>query len=173
LRANTSDVRLTDDGAVMHVHGKGRKDRAHLFIPANADVLRGSGRAVSRSVATAVGVDPGQRRTFSSPHGPVAVYWPLASTSGACIGSLRAQAAVQAGTTDTLVLAFKLDDALVELSRVGPDDTAMHWAQQRFGHTVTDPVAALAPGLQCQPNEVTAALRARGDHELAAMLEDM
>ena len=145
-----------------------------LFLPVNTDILRGSGQAISRSLATALGVTPGQRRRFTNPYGPLAVYWPLASTSGARISSLRAQAtAVEATTTDTLVLAFKLDDAIVEVSRVGPDDSARRWAQHLFGRTVTDPLAALAPGLQCQPHEVTAALRARGDHELAAMLENI
>ncbi|MCH9731477.1 MAG: winged helix-turn-helix domain-containing protein [Actinomycetia bacterium] len=145
-----------------------------LLIPVNADMLRGSAPATSRAVATALGVDPGQRRTFTSPHGPVTVFWPLASTSGARICSLRATAtAVEATTTDTLVLAFKLREACVEVSPVGPDDTAMQWAQQLFGRTVTDPVSALAPVLQCPPSEVTALLGARGDHALATALKDM
>ncbi|MCH9728975.1 MAG: winged helix-turn-helix domain-containing protein [Actinomycetia bacterium] len=144
-----------------------------LFMPVNADVLRGSGQAIAWAVATALGVDPGQRRTFTSPHGPVAVFWPLSSTNGARIGSLRAQAtAVEARATDTLVLAFNLEEAHVEVSRVGSDSSAIRWVQLLFGHTVTDPVTALAPGLQCQPQQVITTLRARGDDHLADMLEN-
>ena len=37
-----------------------------LALPVTADVLRGSGQAIHPAVATAVGVTPGQRRTFAS-----------------------------------------------------------------------------------------------------------
>ena len=145
-----------------------------LFMPVNADMLRGSAPVTSRAVATALGVDPGQRRTFTSPHGPVSVFWPLASISGARISSLRTLAtAVEATTKDTLVLAFKIDEALVNVSRVDSTDSAIRWVELLFGRTVTDPVAALAPGLQCQPNEVIATLRTRGDHEIAAIVENV
>jgi len=50
------------------------------------------------------------------------VFWKLSSTSGANVGSLRAQAvAVEATVRDTLVLAFRLDDASLEVTRLGPD----------------------------------------------------
>ncbi len=176
VRRRTKDDEWPEVPPLNTVRGAFRNadNEIRLFMPVNADVLRGSGQAISRAVATAVGVDPGQRRTFTSPHGPVAVYWPLASTSGARIGSLRAQtAAVEATATDTLVFAFKLDDAVVEVSRVGPADTAMQWVQQLLGRRVASPLAALAPDLQCQPNEVIAVLRARGDHQLAATLIDI
>ncbi|MCH9731726.1 MAG: winged helix-turn-helix domain-containing protein [Actinomycetia bacterium] len=144
-----------------------------LLIPVTADVLRGAGQAIPRALATALGVDPGQRREFTSPHGAVAVHWPLASTSGGSISTLRAHAAaLEAKTKDALVLTFNLDEELVEVSRAGADDSAIRWVQQLFGHAVTDPVAKLAPALQCQPNEVITALRARGDDRLADMLED-
>ncbi|MCH9737052.1 MAG: winged helix-turn-helix domain-containing protein [Actinomycetia bacterium] len=145
-----------------------------LLIPVTADVLRGAGQAIPRALATVLGVDPGQQRTFTSPHGPVTVHWPLASTSGARISTLRSQAsALAATTTDTLVLTFNTRDARVGLSRVGPEATAMQWAHTLFRRAVTDPVAALAPGLQCQPNEVTGVLRVRGDRKLADILEDI
>ena len=142
-----------------------------LALPVTTEVLRGSGQAIHPALAAAVGVTPGQRRTFASPHGEVTVFWKLSSTSGANVGSLRAQAvAVQATTRDTLVLAFRLDDAFLEVTRLGPDEGGMRRLRHLLGHTVRNPAAALAASLQCRRGEVTAVLRARGDHELAAGL---
>ena len=94
-----------------------------LALPVTAEVLRGSGQAIHAAVAAAVGVTPGERRMFASPHGEVTVFWKLSSTTGANVGSLRAQAvAVGATTADTLVLAFRLDDASLEVTRLGPDE---------------------------------------------------
>jgi len=99
------------------------------------------------------------------------VFWKLSSTSGANVGSLRAQAvAVEATVRDTLVLAFRLDDASLEVTRLGPDEGGMRRLRHLLGHTVRNPAAALAASLQCRRSEVTAVLRARGDHELAAGL---
>jgi hypothetical protein len=147
-------------------HGR---NEIRLALPVTTEVLRGSGQAIHPAVAAAVGVTPGARRVFASPHGEVTVFWKLSSTSGANVGSLRAQAvAVEATTRDTLVLAFRLDDASLEVTRLGPDEGGMRRLRQLLGHTVRNPAAALAASLQCRPNEVTAVLRARGDHELAA-----
>ena len=142
-----------------------------LALPVTTEVLRGSGQAIHPAVAAAVGVAPGARRVFASPHGEVTVFWKLSSTSGANVGSLRAQAvAVEATTRDTLVLAFRLGDASLEVTRLGPDEGGMRGLRHLLGHTVRNPAAALAASLQCRRCEVTAVLRARGDHELAAGL---
>ena len=86
---------------------------------------------------------------FVSPHGEVIVFWKLSSTTGANVGSLRAQAvAVGATTADTLVLAFRLDDASLEATRLGPDEAVMRRPQQLLGHTVRNPAAALAASLE-------------------------
>ena len=111
-----------------------------LALPVTAEVLRGSGQAIHAAVAAAVGVTPGERRMFVSPHGEVTVFWKLSSTTGANVGSLRAQAvAVGAPTADTLVLAFRLDDASLEATRLGPNEAAMRRLQQLLGHTVRKP----------------------------------
>ena len=165
VRRRTTDDEWPEVPPVTTVRGAFRhSDNAiRLFVPVTADTLRGSAQAIARAVATAVGVDPGQRKTFHNPHGPVAVFWPLTSTSGARIGSLRAQtSAAEATAGDTLVLAFKPLDASVEVSLLGPDATALQWVKQLFGRKVTNPVTALAPSLQCQPDQVTSVLRARG-----------
>lgn|GEM_PF-6002952 len=71
------------------------------------------------------------------------------------------------------MLAFKPEDGTLEISRVGPDDSARQQARQLLGRPVADPVTALAPGLQCSPSEVTTLLLARGDHQLAAALDTL
>jgi hypothetical protein len=144
-----------------------------LALPVTADVLRGSGQAIHPAVATAVGVTPDQRRTFASPHGEITLFWKLSSTTGANIGSLRAHAvAAEATTADTLVVAFGLHDAPLEVTRLGPDADGMRRLRHLLGLTVGNPTAALAASLQCRRSEVTAVLRARGDHELAAGLQN-
>ena len=98
----------------------------------------------------------------------------MSSTTGANVGSLRAQAvAVGAPTADTLVLAFRLEDASLEATRLGPDEAAMRRLQQLLGHTVRNPAAALAASLECRRGDVTAILRARGDRELEALLDNI
>lgn len=145
-----------------------------LLVRVTSELLRGSGQVIHPAVATAAGVDPGERKTFTNPHGNVTVFWKLASTSRASIGSLRAHAvAVRATTADTLILAFNLHDLSLEVSLIDPAAAAAQWVQQLLGHPAPDPVTALAAGLECQPSEVTTLLRARKDHELADMLDDI
>jgi hypothetical protein len=129
---------------------------AHLVT---TEVLRGSGQALHEAVADALGVRPGEQRTFTSAHGPVTVHWKLASTSGVAIGSLRAHAqAAGAIAGDTLVLVFKLYDATLEAVRIGADDTTDDQVRKLVGHAVRKPSAALAAAL----DDVSARGRRRG-----------
>jgi hypothetical protein len=110
----------------------------------------------------------------ASTHGEVTVFWKLSSTSGANVGSLRAQAvALQATTRDTLVLAFRLGDASLEVTRLGPEEPALQRLAEPLGlgHTVRNPAAAFAASLRCRRSDVAAVLRARGDADLAALLD--
>ena len=68
------------------------RNEIRLALPVTTEVLRGSGQAIHPAVADAVGVGPGERQVFASSHGEVTVFWKLSSTSGANVGSLRAQA---------------------------------------------------------------------------------
>lgn len=129
---------------------------AHLVT---TEVLRGSGQVLHEAVADALGVRPGEQRTFTSAHGPVTVNWKLASTSGAAIGSLRAHAqATGAVAGDTLVLVFKLYDATLEAVRIGADDTTDAQVHKLVGSAVRKPSAALAAAL----DDVSARGRRRG-----------
>jgi hypothetical protein len=143
-----------------------------LALPVTADVLRGSGQAIHPAVAAEVGVAPGERRVFASPHGEVTVVWKLSSTSGANVGSLRAQAvAVEATAADTLVLAFRLGDASLAVTRLDPEEPALRRLAHLLGHAVRNPAAALAASLGCRRSDVAAVLRARGDGDLVALLD--
>ncbi|MGP4058543.1 hypothetical protein ACTWP6_27590 [Mycobacterium sp. 4D054] len=142
---------------------------AHLVT---SDLLRGSGQVVHPAVADAAGVFPGQQRTFTNAHGPVTVSWKLASTNGAGIGSLRAHAAaLGADVGDTLVLAFGTNDASLQVVRLTAADAPKERLRKLLGHAVRKPAAALAAALDCRQEDVGAILRARGDDELAHLLD--
>lgn len=138
-----------------------------------SEVLRGSGQTVHPAVADAAGVAPGQQRTFTGTHGPVTMAWRLTSTTGASIGSLRAHAlALGATAGDTLVLAFRVNDASLEVVRLTGQDASETRLHKLLGHAARKPTSALAAALECRPQEVGAVLRGRGDDELADLLDE-
>jgi hypothetical protein len=135
-------------------------------------MLRGSGQHIRPAVATALGVNPGQRRAFASPHGQVTVTWRLTATNGPSIGSLRAPAiATSATLADTLVLVFRLIDTSLDFTRIGAGTTGIHRLRQLLGRTVRTPAAALAASLNCPRADVAAVLRNRGDTDLAELID--
>jgi hypothetical protein len=137
------------------------------------DVLRGSGQPIHPAVATALGVSPGQRRSFTGPHGPLEVAWRLSSTNGPSIGSVQAPArSVGAAPTDTLVLAFNLDEASLHVSRIGAEVSGVARLRPLLGRSVRSPGAALAASLGCTRADVAAVLRKRGDGDLADLVQE-
>jgi hypothetical protein len=144
-----------------------------LATTVTGEVLRGSGQPIHAAVATALGVSPGQRRAFSSPHGPLEVAWRLSSTNGPSIGSVRVPAEdVGAGPTDVLVLAFNVDEASLHVTRIGADVAGMARLRRLLGRIVRSPGAALAASLGCKRADVAAVLRTRGDDDLADLIEN-
>jgi hypothetical protein len=144
-----------------------------LATTVNGDVLRGSGQPIHPAVATALGVSPGQRRLFTSPHGPLEVAWRLSSTHGPSIGSVQAPAkSVDAAPTDTLILAFKLDEASLHVARIGSEVSGIARLPRLLGRSVRSPGAALAASLGCKRADVAAVLRKRGEGDLADLIED-
>jgi hypothetical protein len=141
-----------------------------LVLPVNADVLRGSGQPIHPAVSNALGVGPDQRRTFTNPHGAVAVIWRLSSTNGPSIGSLRALAKALGAETGSLVLAFSLDDASLDVDWIGPEIGGLERLRRLLGRTVRDPGAALTTSLGCGRDDVAAVLRERGDNDLADLV---
>lgn len=141
---------------------------------ATSEVLRGSGRPIHPAVATAIGVSPGQRRSFSSPHGELEVAWRLTSTNGPSVGSVRALAQnVGAVQDDTLVLVFRVDENSVDVTRIGVGVAGVARLRPLLGHVVRSPGAALAASLGCRrADEAAAVLRKRGDDDLADLIHE-
>lgn len=137
-----------------------------------SELLRGSGQALHPGVATAAGVTPGEQRAFTSPYGEVILSWHLSSTHGANIGPLLPLAtAVEAIRGDTLVLVLRPDHGSIEVIRLSSDDAGLPRLQKLLGRPVPNPAAALSAALNCRREDVGVALRKRGDHELASLLE--
>ena len=146
-------------------------DEIRVVFPVTSELLRGSGQGIHWAVAAAAEMSPGTKRTFTSPHGEVTLSWKASSTRGPNIGPLRPHAeAVDATVADALVVALRLEDSTLGVTRLTPADTGTARLQKLLGRQVRNPQAALAASLDCRPHEVGAVLRARGDHELAAML---
>ena len=84
------------------------------------DTLRGSGRLMPASLGLALGVTPGEKRTFEFASGvTVAITWPVTSPYGPSLGSVKALAEeVGAEIGDSLVLEFAPDHRTVTAERI-------------------------------------------------------
>jgi hypothetical protein len=81
-----------------------------LRIQVDADLLRGSGRAISAAFAGHVGAGPGSKIAIPGPESAITVSWPLSSITGPSIGSLRSLAlALDASDGDLLFLRYVAD----------------------------------------------------------------
>lgn len=160
----------------MHAYRGGYlngRNEIRVVVPVTNDLLRGSGQPISPPVAHAVGVTPGQRRTFTGAHGQLTLYWNLASTTDANIGSLRLLAdAVDATAGDDLVLALRPADASLDVTRARRDEPAPLRLRNILGRTTTTPITTLAASLECAPEQVCEILRGRGEQEIAALVAE-
>lgn len=142
------------------------RNEIRIAIAVDYDLLRGSGQALNPATATALGIHPGQRRSFSGTH-DIHLFWRLSATNGASVGSLRGlAAALGADMNDTIVLAFKVRDSTVKATRIRAGEDARTRLRALLGTRIRNPVADLARALHCQPEEVAALLGRRGDAEL-------
>ena len=149
------------------------RNEVRVVLPVNHDLLRGSGQSIPSPVAHAVGVTPGQRTTFTGPTGELTLYWDLTTTSGALIGSLRAQAgALDAVDGDDLILALRPSDASFEVIKASQDDTPSVRLRKLLGRSPKDPVTALAASLECPPHLVSTTLERRGEQSLLELIGD-
>jgi DNA-binding phage protein len=81
-----------------------------LRIQVDADLLRGSGRAIPAAFAGYIGVGPGSKIAIPGPGSAITVSWPLSSIVGPSIGSLRSLAlALDASDGDLLFLRYIAD----------------------------------------------------------------
>lgn len=136
-----------------------------ISIPVDRELLRGSGLPLP--VAAALGIKPSRERRFAGPHCIVRVMWPLSSTHGAQVGSVREAAlAVAAKLGDTLVLAFNPKARTVHVDVVSATTPVGERLRRHLGRRdVTE--AALTQALNCCPEEIEDVLRKRGDDILA------
>lgn len=138
-----------------------------LSFPVDHDLLRGSGVALPAAAAAALGVKPSRERTYAGPHFAVRVKWPLASTPGARVGSLRRPAeAVSAKLGDILVLAFTPKARTVHVEVISATSPVGERLRRHLGRRdVTE--AGLSHALNCHPEQIEDVLRKRGDDILA------
>ncbi|NTY62627.1 hypothetical protein [Mycolicibacterium sphagni] len=138
-----------------------------LALPVTSELLRGSAVAILAPAAAGVGVEPGQRRTFGTDVGDVEVVWPLWTTNGPRLGTVRALArSVGAQVRDTLVLTFDPAAARASASAIAAGTAGSALLERILGRS---PVALtdVAESLDCSPDDVVAVLSRRGDDTLA------
>lgn len=141
-------------------------------IQVTAELLRGSGQILAPSLATALGVNPGQHRDFTGTPADIRVVWRLSSLNGASVGSLRGLATtLGAELGDSVVLVFNLPAGTVQTVWIPADADPMQRLRAVLGKRTTSPVAALARALDCPRQDVAAVLTRRRDTACLALLD--
>jgi len=150
-------------------------DLVSISILVDSETLRGSGRVFSAGVAAALGVAPGQPRTFIWDAGELTVTWPKSAAFGPSLGSARGLAlSVGAGEGDYVRLDFNLTTGRVACVRIPP--TVSELPLDRALQLLTgvdggaDPVGNIALALHTSASDVRRRLIERGDALVAALL---
>jgi hypothetical protein len=151
--------------------------RLCFLVPVDRETLRGSGRALAPAIGVALGIQPGESRTFSADAGQVRITWPPSSAMGASLGSIRDLVAqVGALEGEQLRLEFDLQDSTALATRIPnevPDarDSLLR-LQVLTGVDVAgrDPLDAVAAAIGVPRERALGALRARGDAAVAELL---
>lgn len=150
-------------------------------LEVNADTLRGSGRPMPAPIAAWLGVMPGGRRALAAAAGTVNVTWPMTSTAGPALGSIRSlvvQAGADAG--DQVLIRFRRDSGTVELTRIDAAEVSAAQGMRRLslltgiqnGEGERTVLRELGQALATQASAaaVSGALRRRGESELATLV---
>ncbi len=149
------------------------RNQLRIAVSVTSEMLRGSGQTLNSAIATALGIHPGEQRSFTGSLTGINLFWPLSTNTGATVGSLRAPAmTLGALLGDTIVLAFNLHDNTVDMMRIPTNADLRQRLRVLLGKSVRNPVAALARALRCPPEDVVALLSRRGDKELLALLTE-
>lgn len=139
------------------------------------DLFRGSGRAMPVQIAMFLALSPGDRRVLANEHGDVLASWSPHSSTGPSIGSLRAQAKALAASDGALLLVVfdrRLNSIVVQRVPDPPaGETALNAIARLTGLPPGSGLAELAAAVHADIDHVGAALRQRGDTELAAAVE--
>jgi len=145
---------------------RGASGDLRVIRAVTSELLRGTSQTIKKPVATALGVTPGDRKTFRTEAGNLTIYWLLSTPGAPHISSLQAIArSVHAVPGDELALTLKRTRATAERipRRLSP--------QKKFQLVTGQPtltLATLAASLDCPPEKVVALLTKRGDEKLAA-----
>ena len=178
IRLRTGDDLIEVEGTLQNCTGAFRSSEhsISLLVPADAELVRGSGRPLSGPVAAALGVSPGRPRTFRHPDGAVSITWPMTSAAGPALGSVRVVATNAGATAGHRVrLDFDLEHGLVSAERVPREldsfDTreAIRLLTGMALDSGTE-VTSVAQAIGAEPANVRKILAARGDFQLAGLL---
>lgn len=176
-REGESSIAKTGDPALtrgVYVRDDGWTCR----LPVTIDLLRGSGIAIPNAVAAAVGVQPGESKTYVLVGAPLWVGWPSLQAS---VGSMRV-AAMNAGASpgDEVFLTLRFDGT-AEVSLLAADDVTAASGMERLallvgvqpGEEALDRIG-IAVGLPFPPSptaaEIARRLTVRKEPEMAALL---
>lgn len=157
-----------------------RDGKWSLRIRVDNEVARGSGRGLPASFAAHVGVLPGDKRTLSTPYGPVVVSWPMTAAMGPALGSTRAVAeALGAQQGDLIFLEFNGERLVPRLvaegalgSCSGPSLAALVMGLDREQSSLAELASALGiqVGEEQVRQETEKVLRVRRDIEILRLL---
>lgn len=145
---------------------RGARGDLRVIRAVTSELLRGTSQTIKKPVAAALGVKPGERRTFRTEAGDLTIYWLLFTPGAPHISSLQGVArSVDAVAGDELALTFKRTRATAE--RI-PRRLSTEKKFQLVTGRPTLNLATLAASLDCPPEKVVALLSKRGDEKLAA-----
>ena len=141
--------------------------RVALLFEVNADMLRGSGRPLAHAAAQILQLSLNERLIFRTRTGlPLTVTFPDTSIIGPTLGSVKnlaEEVGAQPGHQLTLILDRHAKSVLARTTAVAQHASGWELVSQLTGMPAQAQWQGLAAALQCQPDEVRAVLRARGD----------
>ena len=141
--------------------------RVALLFEVNADMLRGSGRPLAHAAAQILQLSLNERLIFRTRAGlPLTVTFPDTSIIGPTLGSVKnlaEEVGAQPGHQLTLILDRHAKSVLARTTAVAQHASGWELVSQLTGMPAQAQWQGLAAALQCQPDEVRAVLRARGD----------
>jgi hypothetical protein len=150
-------------------------------VEVTTDTLRGSGRQLPATIAAWLGVTPGGRRALTAACGMVGVTWPETSVMGPSLGSIRSLVeGVKAQVGDQVLLRITRDPSTIGATRIDPATMNSTQGLERLALLTGIPNGeeeggflhnlGLALGTRGTLATISAALRARGESELAALV---
>ena len=141
--------------------------RVALLLEVDDNILRGSGRALTRIAGDLLGVAVNDRIELTSGGGDsVSLTFPETSNAGPLLGSVRAFAErLSAKRGDWLTLTLDTLDLSVEAALTKAENVSPCWriVGRLSGIEPRAGLDALASSLRCEPHEARDVLRARGD----------